>query len=321
MSDNVEVDRKQTKKAPLGRGLGSLLSGANSDLDSANAQKTSGSSPAPQVSEFSRIWKISIDKLRPHPRQPRRTFNPGPLEELSKSIQTQGILQPIVARRKGPDIFEIIAGERRWRAAQMAGLHEVPVIIQDSGDQKSLELALIENIQREDLNPLEEAFAYSHLIETYHLTQQQLAERLGKDRVTIANMLRLLQLGTDVRQMVGSGELSMGQAKVLLQVSEPLAQKKLALRVVREKLSVRACEKLVAKHLAEAAAGLDPEQKPEIKLSVTALREELQKIVGSKVTVDYLMGKGRVSIHFYSDDELSELTDKMRRSWQQKQNL
>ena len=319
MSDVMDVDRKQPKKASLGRGLGSLLSVAVESTPSVPAKTDATASPS-QTTDLARIFKISIDKLKPHPGQPRRNFSPGPLEELAKSIQAQGILQPIVARRKGSDSFEIIAGERRWRAAQIAGLHEVPVIIQDSGDQKSLELALIENIQREDLNPMEEAMAYSHLIETYHLTQQQLSERLGKDRVTIANTIRLLQLSTDVRQMVSGGEISLGQAKVLLQISEPLAQKKLALRIVREKLSVRATEKLVAKYLAELAAGSKSEDLPEVHLSISALREELQKLVGSKVTVDYLFGKGRVSIHFYSDEELSELTDKMRRSWQ-KQNL
>ncbi len=306
-----EAPEKHIRKHSLGRGLGSLL-GQSATSTNATTVVTKPSITTPQIPETARIWQISIDKLSPQPNQPRKVFKSDTLNELAASIKAQGILQPIVARRKGTQNFEIIAGERRWRAAQIAGLHEVPVILQNIGDQKSLELALIENIQRQDLNPLEEALAYSHLLETYSLTQQQLSEKVGKERVTIANTLRILQLSPDVREWVGTGELSLGQAKVLLGVTDVVAQKNLAQKIIREKLSVRAAEKLIAKHL---SPDTQQESKP-VAQSIKVLNEELQKIVGSKVTIDYILGKGRVSLHFYSDDELNEITDRMRRSWQ-----
>jgi ParB family chromosome partitioning protein len=313
MSEINEIERKAAKKPALGRGLGSLLSGNGPEPESRPQTITTKSHQTSQVPDTERVWKISIDKLTPRSDQPRRVFDKAPLEELAQSIRVQGILQPIVARKRGAQDFEIIAGERRWRAAQLAGLHEVPVLLQDVGDQKALELALIENIQRQDLNPMEEAMAYSHLIEDYSLTQQQLAEKIGKDRVTIANTLRLLQLTHDVRAMVSAREISLGQAKILLMIQDPLDQKKMALQIVREKLSVRACERLVHKY--QAAKTQSPKDTVE-QTSVKAVSEELQKLMGSKVTIDYNDGKGRISIHFYSDDELTEFTQKVRTCWQ-----
>jgi ParB family chromosome partitioning protein len=313
MSELNELERKIPKKPALGRGLGSLLGGDPAPNKVSPAPVTQPSTKIPQPSDFERVWKISIEKLKPRSDQPRRVFEKGPLEELAQSIRAQGVLQPIVARKRGTQDFEIIAGERRWRAAQLAGLHEVPVILQDAGDQKALELALIENIQRQDLNPMEEAMAFSHLIENYNLTQQQLAERIGKDRVTIANTLRLLQLTHDVREMVNAREISLGQAKILLMIQDPLDQKKMALQILRDKLSVRACERLVHKYHAEKnkAPGAQPDQS-----AIRALCDELQKLMGSKVTIDYNDGRGRIAVHFYSDDELNEFTQKVRTFWQ-----
>lgn len=322
----TEPDRKvPPKKTALGRGLGSLLSTAlpqpaQEPLSPLAEVKPAALLPEPikAVPDHMRIWSIAIDKLSGHPDQPRKEFERGALDELAQSIRSQGILQPIVARRLGTDKFQIIAGERRWRAAQMAGLHEVPVIVREAETQKALELALIENIQRQDLNPIEEAMAYSHLLTHYNLTQQQLAEKVGKDRVTIANLVRLLNLSYEVQTMVASGQLSTGHAKVLLSVTDPVDQRRLALLVFDQKLPVRALERLVAQHNSREKNQSQPIQpnSREFDLSLQHLRDELQKIIGTKVTIDCNEGKGKISIAFYSVDELNGIAEKVRRSWQ-----
>lgn len=272
--------------------------------------------PAPKIPDTARIWQIAVDKLSANPNQPRQTFEKEALEELSRSIKEKGILQPIAARKKADGSFEIIAGERRWRAAQQAGLHEVPVILRESADQDALELALIENIQRRDLNPMEEAEAFAHLIDTYKITQQQLADKIGKERVSIANTLRLLNLGTDVRAMVSSGELSMGHAKVLLMTPDFKLQKQLAVKSIKEKLSVRALEKLITKSMQdlEVEKGGDTTAAVANRLAHN-LAEELQKVVGTKVQIDYAQGKGKVSLFFYSDEELNKIAENIKDSW------
>lgn len=269
---------------------------------------------APVVPAHMRIWQIPIEKLYPNPNQPRQIFEKEPLQELSNSIREKGIIQPLLVRKSEDDTFEIIAGERRWRAAQLAGLKEVPAILKQSEDQEVLELALIENIQRENLNPIEEAEAYDFLVKKYNLTQQDLAAKVGKDRATVANMLRLLQLQPGVRQMVSRGELSMGQAKVLLSVGDHKLQDKLANKAKSDALSVRALEKLVAKVKSTPDAA---ESQPEDvrTRAARALGEELQKLLGSKVALDYEKGKGKVVIHFYSDQELNQIADTLRDSW------
>jgi ParB family chromosome partitioning protein len=274
------------------------------------------------VNEESQIWNIPVDRLRPNTQQPRRTFTPDALRDLTASVKEKGILQPIVARRIGEREFEIIAGERRWRAAQAAGLHQVPVILKKVTEQDSLELAIIENIQRENLNPLEEAEAYERLLSDYSLTQQQVAEKLGKERSTVANMLRLLALPPEVKQMLRKGELSAGHAKVLLGVDNAKTQIEIARQIISEKLSVRATEKLVTK--AKAKAGFkDPFESEDEKVgsnisfrAINALSAELQKLVGTKISIDYAEGKGKLAVHFYSDDHLNQVIEKIRKAWE-----
>lgn len=346
MSEVVDANKKSSKKAPLGRGLGSLLGGGESTMTVAPAlregfiEKSEPAkvvpptpmtqqakplispvtqpapiAPAPKIPDTARIWQVAVDKLSANPNQPRQIFEKEALEELSRSIKEKGILQPIAARKRADGTFEIIAGERRWRAAQQAGLHEVPVILRESADQEALELALIENIQRRDLNPMEEAEAYSHLIEQYKMTQQELADKIGKDRVSVANTLRLLNLSTDVRAMVSSGELAMGHAKVLLTVSDAKLQKQLAQKSIKDKLSVRALEKLIAKSMQD----LEIEKAGESSTAAVSQRlaqnlaEELQKVLGTKVQIDYAQGKGKVSIHFYSDEELNIIAELLKK--------
>jgi ParB family chromosome partitioning protein len=276
--------------------------------------------PQPQpIAEDAQIWMLPIDRLAPNTQQPRQIFAQDGLRDLTASIKEKGILQPIVARRLSERQFEIIAGERRWRAAQAAGLHEVPVILKKVTEQDSLELAIIENIQRENLNPMEEADAFEHLMHEYDLTQQEIADKLGKERATVANTLRLLNLAPEVKAFVRNNELSAGHAKVLLSIEDKGAQAEAAKEVVAQKLSVRATEKLVAKTKASrrATAGgstalnLDVPQR-----LVEGLSTELQKLLGTKVTIDYADSKGKLSIHFYSDDQLTQVVEKLREAWE-----
>lgn len=348
-------EKRSIKKTGLGRGLGSLLGennksgfdGSGIELPESNisddqisklketfakndsrqevkqeippSQLSKGlvqQAVQPQVPDHKRIWTISIDKIKPNSNQPRKSFDLEKLKELSQSIREQGILQPIVARRKSDKNFEIIAGERRWRAAQLAGLHEVPVILKETTEQKALELALIENIQRHDLNPIEEAEAYQFLMEEYGLTQQRLAEKVGKERATVANVLRLLNLTSEVRSLVVDGELSLGHAKVLLSVVDPVEQRKWAQWVIKREISVRELEKGIKKG-AFSEGEMSPVEKLDISRElVKGLSEELRKMLGTKVSIGYNQGKGKLAIHFYSDQELNSIVEKMRKACQ-----
>lgn len=328
MSDiNTESPNKKPTKG-LGRGLGSLLGGAASS--EASTPKTPAASVAPMansssiqttpVDPESKIWKVGIDKLSPGEFQPRRVFNKESLMELAQSIKENGILQPIVARKNKNGKLEIIAGERRWRASQLAGVHEVPVILKTYNDKEALELAIVENIQREDLNPIEEAEGYARLISEFKLSQQQVAEKVGKDRATVANAVRLLALPSEVKLMISQAELSVGHAKVLLALNDQKKQLELAKKVINEKLAVRKLEKVVQGIVKGHA---EPEKKTELNFDsnvtqrlINGLGDELQKIMGTKVNIDYSNSKGKISIHFYSDDELTNLVDRLKQGWQ-----
>lgn len=354
MPENIKETTNNTlistkKKPSLGRGLGSLLGGGfdleTSDIKATESVKTAAPSsqvisvstqnnlntqeikskpaaevPAKTIAEEIQIWTIPVDRLVPNTMQPRQIFDSEALKELSASIKEKGILQPITARRLSDREFEIIAGERRWRAAQLAGLHEVPVILKKVNNQDSLEYAIIENIQREDLNPMEEAEAYERLLTEYSMTQQMVAEKLGKERSTVANTLRLLSLPTELKLMVRKNELSSGHAKVLLGLENSQTQIDLAKQVVAERLSVRATEKLAAKARREAKAnGATPTPNIDVDVSqrlIESISADLQKLIGTKVTIDYAGSKGKLQIHFYSDDQLSQIVEKIRTSWE-----
>lgn len=336
------------KKKGLGRGLGSLLGGgsvtesplakatqaiANSQAPTqsktnpaqvAQAPKTPtvpsqlNTQVAPPVDPESKVWKVAIDKLSSGQYQPRKQFEKEPLQELAQSIKENGILQPIVARRTVSGKLEIVAGERRWRAAQLAGLHEVPVLLRTFSDKEALELAIVENIQREDLNPIEEADGYSRLITEFKLSQQQVAEKVGKDRATVANAIRLLSLPNEVKEMIAENILSVGHAKVLLALPEPRKQIEYAKKVVNEKVPVRKLEKMVQ----AIVKGVEQDDYPEVSTKgvserlVDGLSEDLQKALGTKVAIDYSNSKGKIVIHFYSDDELTNFVDRLKAGWQ-----
>lgn len=274
------------------------------------------------ITDENQVWTIAIDKLKPNTQQPRQIFTPEALRDLTASVKEKGILMPIVARRLNEREFEIIAGERRWRAAQAAGLHEVPVILRKVSEQDSLELAIIENIQRENLNPLEEAEAYDRLITDYSLTQQQVADKLGKERSGIANSLRLLMLPKEVKELLQKNEISAGHAKVLLGVVNPQKQIAIARQIAAEKLSVRATEKLVAKAKMDAREGaLEAKADSNANLSknkrmIEGLSAELQKLIGTKVVIDYADSKGKLGIHFYTDEQLNQVVEKIRKAWE-----
>jgi ParB family transcriptional regulator, chromosome partitioning protein len=273
------------KRPALGKGLSALIPDA----------------PEPKASTL----ELDIDRLAPSPFQPRRTFDAESLQELANSIKIHGVIQPILARRDG-SAFLIIAGERRWRAAQVAGLLKVPVVVKElaAGQEvRALEWALIENLQREDLNPIEEALGYRRLSDEFDLTQEQIAEAMGKDRSSVANMLRLLRLPPTVRDQVGGGSLSMGHARALLALENDETIVRAGAEVVSRGLSVRETEALV-KRLASP-----PKRKPEPKTDVhtRAAEQELRLRLGAAVRIVRARKGGRIEIDFKSEDELQRL--------------
>lgn len=255
--------------------------------------------------------QLPIDDIRPCPFQPRRDFDPGPLEELADSIREQGLIQPLVVRRKA-DHWELIAGERRWRASQKAGLKEVPIIIREADDREVLELALIENLQRENLNPIEEALGYQQLIQQFKLKQEETAIKVGKSRTAVANALRLLKLPDTVRQDLKDAKLSVGHAKVLLGLSSKDQVLSAARQIIKEGLSVRQAERLVSEvHQKQSAKQLAQShpvtRNSEKDVHVAHMEQRLVEKFNTKVRLKYQEGKGALEIRFFSDDELESI--------------
>lgn len=270
----------------LGRGLGALLSSDRTiDL---------GSEPT----------EVDVDAVVPGPMQPRTHFDEGSLEGLADSIRSHGIVQPLLVRRRG-ERYELIAGERRWRAAKLAGLTKVPVIVRDVPDKDLLEIALIENIQRENLNAIEEAQAYKRLIETVGLTQEELAARVGRDRSYITNYLRLLKLPDDLQQLVIEGRLSTGHARTILGLSHVDQQRRVARQVIDGGLSVRATEHLVRK----AVEGPPPKTASTVDPNIRAAENKLRRALGTQVRIVQLRGDGhgKVEISFFSNQDLDRI--------------
>jgi ParB family chromosome partitioning protein len=335
----MEINKDSSNKKRLGRGLGSLLGEADvqgvadyaapekKSTEPAKAQALTHAKPAHPVGATqaspaaapidpeNRIWKIAVDKLVPGIYQPRKNFEKESLQELADSIKQNGILQPIAVRKRQGGGYEIIAGERRWRAAQLAGLHEVPAIIKQVSDRDALQLALIENVQREDLDPVEEAESYQRLMDEFKLSQQEVAEKVGKERSTVANSLRLIQLPSEIKEMIIEKLISTGHAKVLLSISDRAQQIKMAKQIVEKGLSVRALEQTI-KNLANLALA-KKEEKGALDIDVATklakeLADQLQKSLGTKVEINYKSGKGQVNIQFYSDDQLTQIYEKLK---------
>ena len=257
------------------------------------------------------LIELDIDQLEPTDSQPRKVFNEDKLDELAQSIKANGIIQPIVARRRG-ERFQIIAGERRWRAAQMAGLHKVPCIIKDIADENVLEMSLIENIQREDLNPIEEANAYKNLLEKLNITQEEMARRVGKDRTSITNALRLLRLPIEVQKLVEEEKLSMGHARALLSLDSIETQKTFALEIISRTLSVRETERLVKEQDAENSAitkkNITDNNRDE-DANVAAAEMKLSKKLSAPVKIKFSKDGGVIEVKFSSNEDLSRLFD------------
>ncbi len=283
-----------SKRRALGRGLDALLPAAREQAPAQYGDKS--------------VFLCALEKLTPQKGQPRQFFAKDKLDELAASIKEHGLLEPIVVRRvSGQDKLEIIAGERRWRASQKAGLREVLVVVKDVSSKAAFELALIENVQREDLNPVELAEALDRLVKEHHYTQETLAERLGKDRTTVANSLRLLKLPASVRARVISGELSEGHARALLGAPDASKIEELADRCVRGRLSVRAAEALVRGAKAKSAAGKGGKTPPGKSASLRDLENRLTKAAGTKVIVRDQGNKGDLLIPYEDLDHLDRI--------------
>ncbi len=336
--------KKQAPKSRLGRGLNSLLGNPMTDEQDlspvrkneiikeikkkdllkekaetvpleASKMKFSASTILNEVqntklNDFEKVHQVFVENLVPNKNQPRKVFEDEALKELSLSIKEKGIMQPIVAQRLDSKNFEIIAGERRWRAAQIAGLKAVPVILRQTDEKDSLELALIENIQRDNLNSIEEAEAYQILVDKYGMTQADIADKVGKERATVANTLRLLKLSKEVQDYVSQKMLSMGHARALVAVDDLELQRKLAKKCIDLTLSVRSAERLVKNALEgqiEDVQNDTPEQK-----AIKNLMNEIQRLTGSRTKITYKNGRGAMTLQFYNKEQFEGLVKKMR---------
>jgi ParB family transcriptional regulator, chromosome partitioning protein len=276
------------QRKALGRGLNALL--GTSDLDS----------------DADQFREIDIDRILPNSHQPRKNFDEGSLNELADSIREHGVVQPVVVRVLEDGFFQLVAGERRWRAAQRAGLLRIPAVIRETSEHATLEIALIENLQREDLNPIEEAQAYDRLIAEFGMTQEEVARRVGKNRTTVSNMLRLLRLPPEVQQWLRENRLTTGHAKALLSLSDLDAILDSARRIIQGEFSVRQAEMLVSRYAMpakEASGNGSPVVDPNVKAAIHAL----EQVLGTKVTVQESGGKGKIEIHFFSFEEMNRL--------------
>jgi len=256
-----------------------------------------------------RVQRVPLGTIRPCPLQPRKDFSPEALRELADSIKEQGIVQPLIVRDRNGHL-ELIAGERRWRAAQLLGLAEVPVILREADDRAVLELALIENLQRENLNPIEEAHGYAQLIEQFQLKQEEVATKVGKSRAVVANALRLLKLPSPIQVSLRDGRLSVGHAKVILGLAGEAQQKLAADRILREGLNVRQTEALVARLQARETGTVGqpiPPLPPPRDAHVASLENQLRERLGTKVHLRYAKGRGALEIAFFSDAELERI--------------
>ena len=279
----------------LGKGLGALLG------DAALQSQEGGSVSLP------------LAQVEPGLKQPRKRFDEETLADLADSIRTHGIIQPLTVRRLSSGYYQIIAGERRWRAAKLAGLSEVPAVIIEADDRKVMELGLIENLQREDLNPMEEAMGYRTLMEEYGLTQEETAQRVGKSRPAVANALRLIALPDAIRHLVEEGQLSAGHARALLSISSSTLQKKLAQKIIAEGLSVRQTEALAKRFAREEAQEETAYAAPpdHMKLYRDAAAKDLTTRWGRKVSITMGPKKGKLEFEFYNDEDLTELLDRL----------
>jgi ParB family transcriptional regulator, chromosome partitioning protein len=282
------------QRKALGRGLSALLGTADLETD--------------------QLRDVDIERILPNSHQPRKAFDDDALNELASSIRSHGVVQPLVVRPLEDGFFQLIAGERRWRAAQRAGLTRVPVVVREAGEHDALEIALIENLQREDLNPIEEAQAYERLIVEFGLTQEDVAKRVGKNRATIANMLRLLRLPPEVQQWLRENQLTTGHAKALLSLSDLNAILDSARKIIQGNYSVRQAETLVSRYSKDAAGKDEPVAGQIVDPNVKAAIHALEQALGTKVSIQESGGQGKIELHFFSFEEMNRLYEGLLRA-------
>jgi ParB family chromosome partitioning protein len=291
---------KSERRKALGKGLHSLLP----NRPTAPAQNPiSAQTAAPEGD----VQRLAIEHVTPNPNQPRRDFDEAALLELAQSIEREGIIQPMIVRKTGSNQYQIIAGERRWRAAKLAGLQQVPVIVRTADDQQALELAIVENIQREDLNPIELAIAFQRMATELSLSHDQIGQKTGKERTTITNSVRLLQLPGELQGMVATRQLSPGHARALLKFEDEQTQREIAQRCVTEGWSVRQIEQFTRPHAkSQKPKPPDGPTDPNVKFALT----ELERVLGTKVRIlETRNGRGKIEIEYYSADDLSRIYD------------
>jgi ParB family chromosome partitioning protein len=297
---------KNDPRKALGKGLHSLLPTRNA-IPPAPVAATPAT-VAPVIHEGD-VQRLPIDQVTPNPNQPRREFDPAALMELTQSIERDGIIQPIIVRKTAPGQYQIIAGERRWRAAKAAGLKQVPVIVREADDQQVLELAIIENIQREDLNPIELAVAFHRMATELGLSHEQIGQKTGKERTTITNSVRLLQLPNELQDLIAAKQLSAGHARALLKFDDEQLQRDIARRCIAEGWSVRQIEQFTRPKPVEAKTNTkEPEAPvdPNVKFALT----EMERVLGTKVRIsENTKGRGKIEIEYYSADDLSRIYD------------
>ncbi|ABB14077.1 ParB/RepB/Spo0J family partition protein [Carboxydothermus hydrogenoformans] len=278
-------------KKGLGRGLNALIPEGKINLERENG-----------------LVEINVEKIVPNPKQPRTIFSEEALKELAESIQKHGVLQPIVVRKIAEDKYELVAGERRWRAAQLAGLKQIPAVVKDFSDEEATVVALMENLQREDLNPLEQAKALKRLIEEFGLTQEEVAENLAKSRTYVTNLLRLLNLPPVIQEMVEKGELTYGHARTLLALDDPLKMSEVAREIIKEGLSVRATEELVKK--IKNSPEVKVRTKRQVAPEIQEIEDKLRAFFATKVEIkSTAKGRGKITIEYYSPEELQRILD------------
>ena len=306
-----------SRKSGLGKGLDSLIPQVSTGTEAHAAEfstnvdkKVDNSVDNPGTGG---PIQLKVSQIEPNREQPRKHFDEASLEELAESIRQHGVLQPLLVQKKGQH-YEIIAGERRWRAAKLAGLREIPVILREFSPEDAVEIALIENIQREDLNPVEEAQAYRTLMQEFHLTQEETAAKVGKSRAAVANRLRLLRLPESIQKWLASGELTEGHARALLALEDPERQEEAARQVLERQLSVRETEKLVREMQKPPAPPKEDSWKKRDQVIYEQLEEELRQLSGTRVVIQRRdENRGRIQLEYYSVEELERLMDWLRK--------
>lgn len=302
-------------KKGLGKGLGAIFGEdvvkENKEETEKKAKAKAEAKAAEEIDEKGRILMLKLDLVQPNKEQPRKTFDEEKISELAESIKQYGVLQPLLVQKNG-SFYEIIAGERRWRAAKEAGLKEVPAVLKEYSKQEAMEISLIENVQRADLNPIEEALGYRQLIDEFGLTQEEIAVRVAKSRVAITNTMRLLKLDEQIQNMLVQGVITSGHARALLSLEDTMMQLKAAKEILDKKLSVRETERLVKRMQKEASGEKKEEKKPDETLALIYqnLEDRMKSVMGTKVSIHNKdKNKGRIEIEYYSEAELERIVE------------